>query len=146
MSTSICDEKYFRRRHPPPSPHHVVFFRATFQPSSQPSITNDIVYKVTIFFVKINYKHYYFVCAGRRLNTAVLKKVHALSGPECVLHCFNDTCCRSVNFNKRCKSPGNCELLHDVPSEKPGNVIFDEGFDNLVLLQPSRVSSHSHAS
>lgn len=76
------------------------------------------------------------------MNTSVLRTVNTLSGPECIFRCFNDNCCRSVNYNKRCssaESEDNCELLHDVASENPEQLKFEKNFDHLVLLQPIRV-------
>ncbi len=82
--------------------------------------------------------------AGHRLNTVVLRKVYTLSVPECALRCFDDPCCRSANFNKGCLSSersDNCELLHHVTSDQPGQLMLDENFDHLVLLQPHRVGA-----
>jgi hypothetical protein len=61
-----------------------------------------------------------------RLNTTVIKYVHADFGVECVLLCLNeDTSCRSTNFRKTSNSDNNCELLRDVHAEKPDLLLGD---------------------
>jgi hypothetical protein len=83
------------------------------------------------------------ITSGRRLDVPVLRTLYAPYGPTCVLHCLNHNCCRSVNYNKKCSSSEskyNCELLHYVASEQPGQMKHNENFDHLVLLQPTRVS------
>ena len=74
----------------------------------------------------------------------MLKSLSALSGPECVLHCLNHNCCRSVNYNKQCLQASdnktNCELLHEVATERPEKLKSDINFSHLALLQPNRVS------
>ena len=83
---------------------------------------------------------------GYRLDVPVLKTIHTMSGPQCVLHCLKDACCRSVNYNTRCLSSQNktnCELLHGVASEEPGLLRLQENFNHLVLLQPNRVSCYT---
>ena len=50
-----------------------------------------------------------------------------------------DKCCRSVNFRKNLLSGENCELLHEVATEKSDHLIEDPDFDYYVLLQPNRV-------
>ena len=86
------------------------------------------------------------ITLGRRLDVPVLRTLYAPYGPTCVLHCLNHNCCRSVNYNKTCsssESKDNCELLHYVASEQPGQMKHNENFDHLVLLQPTRVSHNN---
>jgi hypothetical protein len=79
--------------------------------------------------------------AGRRLNSTVMKYVHALTGPECVLLCMiEDKTCRSVNFRKTSNDDKNCELLPDVYTERTDLLLEDRQFDYLVLLDANRVS------
>ncbi|CAB4031676.1 Hypothetical predicted protein, partial [Paramuricea clavata] len=76
---------------------------------------------------------------GHRLNTTVIKYVHADFGVQCVLLCLNeDTSCRSTNFRKTSNSDKNCELLRDVHSEKPDLLLEDVQFDHFQLLDPNR--------
>jgi hypothetical protein len=84
---------------------------------------------------------------GHRLNTTVIKYIHAHTGVECVLLCLNeDSSCRSTNFGKTSNSDKNCELLRDVHSEKPDLLLNDDQFDHYQLLDPNRVSmNHMHA-
>ena len=79
---------------------------------------------------------------GHRLNTTVIKYVHAVTGVECVLLCLNeDTSCRSTNFRKTASnSDKNCELLREVHAEKPDLLLEDVQFDHYQLLDPNRVS------
>ena len=87
--------------------------------------------------------HFIVLHIGQRLDAPVLKSLSALSGPECVLHCLNHNCCRSVNYNKQCLASGNktnCELLHEVGTERPEKFKSDVHFSHLALLQPNRVS------
>ena len=82
---------------------------------------------------------------GHRLNTTVIKYVHADTGVECVLLCLNeDTSCRSTNFRKTSNSDKNCELLRDVHSEKPDLLLNDDQFDHYQLLDPNRVSMNRY--
>jgi hypothetical protein len=83
---------------------------------------------------------------GYRLNTTVIKYVHAYTGVECVLLCLNeDTSCRSINFRKTSNSDKNCELLRDVHSEKSDLLLKDDQFDHYQLLDANRVSiNRSH--
>ena len=81
----------------------------------------------------------------QRLNVTVLGRSHASSPAECILHCVNESCCRSVNYRKRnCDDAyGNCELIHSQGTETPQNLVNDQKFDHYILLQPRRVSKHS---
>jgi hypothetical protein len=80
---------------------------------------------------------------GHRLNTTVIKYVHAVTGVQCVLLCLNeDTSCRSTNFRKTSNSDKNCELLREVHAEKPDLLLEDVQFDHYQLLDPNRVSMH----
>jgi hypothetical protein len=82
---------------------------------------------------------------GHRLNTTVIKYIHAHTGVECVLLCLNeDTSCRSTNFGKTSNSDKNCELLRDVHSEKPDLLLNDDQFDHYQLLDPNRVSMNRY--
>ena len=87
---------------------------------------------------------YFIIPLGQRLDAPVLKLLSALSGPECVLHCLNHNCCRSVNYNKQCRlasaNETNCELLHEVGTERPEKLKSDVNFSHLALLEPNRVS------
>ena len=76
----------------------------------------------------------------QRLNVTVFGKSHASSPAECILHCVNKSCCRSVNFRKRnCDdSYGNCELIHVQGTENPQNLVKDEEFDHYILIQPQK--------
>ncbi|CAB3993826.1 Hypothetical predicted protein [Paramuricea clavata] len=79
---------------------------------------------------------------GYRLDTTVIKYVHAKSGVDCILQCMlQDKSCRSANFRKTPTSGGkqNCELLKTVDSEEPpGKLENDQNFDYYKLLQPER--------
>ena len=79
---------------------------------------------------------------GHRLDAPVLKRLYALSGPECVLHCLNHKCCRSVNYDEQYlpfENITNCELLHEIATERPEKLKSDVNFSHLALLQPNRV-------
>ena len=78
---------------------------------------------------------------GHRLNTTVIKHVHAVTGVQCVLLCLSeDTSCRYINFRKTSNSDKNCELLRDIHSEKPDLLLKDAQFDHYQLLYPNMVS------
>ena len=80
---------------------------------------------------------------GHRLNTTVIKYVHAKSGVDCIIQCMlKNESCRSANFRKtdNCQGQENCELLKAVDSEEPENLKKDDNFDYYILLQPHRVS------
>ncbi len=76
------------------------------------------------------------------MNTTVYGRSQASSPMECILHCLNEPCCRSVNYRKiTCdNSEGNCELLHVHVTENPQYLVEDGGSDYYILLQPDRVS------
>ena len=76
------------------------------------------------------------------MNSFLIKKVHAKSGPKCVQQCLKNDCCRSVNFYTRCSSQNedNCELLHGVATEHPEQLTLDKDFDHYNLLNTNRVS------
>ena len=79
---------------------------------------------------------------GYRLNVTVLKHHHVQSYLECILHCLNESCCRSVNYRKGCLNSNwskNCELLHNQAWESPYNLVKDPSVDNYWLLRPNRV-------
>ena len=101
--------------------------------------------------------------SGHRLDSEVIKFVHAQSGVDCILQCMlQDKSCRSVNFRKTCavnNGTENCQFLHEncqflhenchencqflrqfLASENPELLHEDERFDHLTLLQPNRVS------
>ncbi len=81
---------------------------------------------------------------GYRLDTKVIKYVHAESGVDCIIQCMlQDKSCRSANFRKTvtCGGNENCELLKAVDSEEPGSLKQDENFDYYILLEPDRVST-----
>jgi hypothetical protein len=76
----------------------------------------------------------------------VVKTVHTISGPECILDCLNNSCCRSVNYNKQnisSENKTNCELLHNVVSDQPGQWKYDENFDHYYLLNTDKVTALS---
>ncbi|CAB3997382.1 Hypothetical predicted protein [Paramuricea clavata] len=77
---------------------------------------------------------------GYRLDTKVIKHVHAESGLDCILQCrLQEILCRSANFRKTCEGQENCELLESVDSEEPAESLKnDENFDHYILLQPKR--------
>ena len=84
---------------------------------------------------------------GYRLNSTVMKYVHAPSAVECVFLCVSeDESCRSINFRKASNSDKNCELLKDVDSERPELLLQDEKFDYFLLLDPNRKSPDSLSS
>ena len=88
----------------------------------------------TIYLPKI------LLIKGHRLNSTVLKYVHAHTGLECIFLCMReDESCRSVNFRKTSNGDKNCEFLTDVHSEKPEFLLKDEQYDYYILLDPSRV-------
>ena len=79
---------------------------------------------------------------GQRLNTTVHKRFNASSKFDCGFHCYDNTCCRSVNFRNIPSEDGreNCELLHAVGREEPGNLQQNETYDYFIMVQPERVS------
>ncbi|CAB4040738.1 Hypothetical predicted protein, partial [Paramuricea clavata] len=83
-----------------------------------------------------------------RLDTKVIKHVHAVSGLDCIRQCLlQDKSCRSANFRKTCGGKENCELLQTVDSEEPPcNLKKDENFDYYILLEPERKRKDAVAS
>ena len=78
---------------------------------------------------------------GYRLNSRVIKYVHAQTGAECVMLCMTEEkSCRSVNFRKTLSCEKNCELLENVASERPELLLEDEIFDHYLLLDANRKS------
>ena len=62
--------------------------------------------------------------SAQRLNSTVHRVLNALSEFDCGAHCYHNACCRSANFRKIPNVDGreNCELLHAVEWEEPGNL------------------------
>ena len=54
---------------------------------------------------------------------------------DCAAHCFREFCCRSANFRKIRVNDGreNCELLHALAEEEPGELERNENYDYLVV-------------
>ena len=50
---------------------------------------------------------------------------------DCAAHCFREFCCRSANFRKIRVNDGreNCELLHALAEEEPGELERNENYD-----------------
>ena len=57
--------------------------------------------------------------SGRRLDSIVYKKERNQSVTGCKNLCFQDDCCRSLNYNKGSSDDNreNCELLNVVDGE-----------------------------
>ena len=81
---------------------------------------------------------------GKRLNTTVHKHLTAMAEFDCAAHCSKESCCRSANFRKIPPHDGreNCELLHAVEREEPGNLQENGTYVYIIMVQPQRVSKN----
>ena len=79
--------------------------------------------------------------SGRRLDSIVYKKERNQSVTGCQNLCFQDDCCRSVNYNKSSSDDNkeNCELLNVVEGEQHGHLKYDPHYDHYDLLGPPKV-------
>ena len=89
----------------------------------------------------------YSLCIDYHFNGSLITRtnVSSLSGAlECLLHCLNNECCRSVNFLKTevNKEKGNCELLSVLAKDHLKLLTENRNYDYIVLTQPERVSDY----
>ena len=81
-----------------------------------------------------------FPFEGSRLETVVYKKMSTQSLEECKDVCFEDGCCRSVNYQTK-SSHQNCELTHGKENEDHGDLVQTVEYEFRGLVYPNRVST-----
>ena len=65
---------------------------------------------------------------------------------ECLLDCYKETCCRSVNFKKISTSEDKpkCELLHNLAHNTSKNLLQgNASYDYAYFTKPEKVRSLS---
>ena len=96
------------------------------------------------YLFSICYKSY--LIKGHRLNSTVVKYIHARTEVKCVMKCVDQSrFCRSVNFKKHSNCEKNCEFLEDDSLEKPELLLEDQSYDYYILTNPVRVSNYMHS-
>ena len=84
--------------------------------------------------------HLFFTVADFKLNMEILMKKTVSDWLDCVMECADESCCRSVNYNKALRNEPNCELLHDIIYNASEKVLEkNSSYDYVYLTDPHKV-------
>ena len=84
--------------------------------------------------------HYFL---GFKLHTKVLKTIAVSQRIDCIIECFIEPCCRSINYkntSSTSQNEKNCEMLHNVVYNTSKNELEETpSFDYVYLVNPEKV-------
>ena len=82
------------------------------------------------------------IILGFKLDTTVLMIKVVSDKLGCVMECYKEACCRSINYKKTStfQNEPNCEILHNVVYNSSENALMKNfSFDHIYLVDPEKV-------
>ena len=79
---------------------------------------------------------------GVRLNTTIFTTTNASKVMVCLLNCYNEPCCRSINFKKisTSKDEPKCEWLHNLAHNTSKELLqVDVSYEYSYFVKPEKV-------
>ncbi|CAB4005984.1 Hypothetical predicted protein [Paramuricea clavata] len=81
------------------------------------------------------------IISGFKLDTKVLMIKVVSDKLACVMECYKEACCRSINYKKTStfQNEPNCEILHNVVHNSSENALMKtSSFDYVYLVDPEK--------
>ena len=77
-----------------------------------------------------------------RLNTTIFATTNASQYMACLLDCYKEPCCRSINFKKisTAENEPKCELLHNIAYNTSEEMLQKNvSYDHAFFTNPEKV-------